>query len=76
MLLAAARDLGVRPRNAWMVGDKPLDVQTGRAFGCHTAWVGPPSWRKRFEADVHPWSPDVIADDLRKAAVAILKRTG
>ncbi|MGI0148308.1 MAG: HAD-IIIA family hydrolase, partial [Thermoplasmata archaeon] len=29
MLLAAARDLGVRPRTAWMVGDKPLDVQTG-----------------------------------------------
>jgi len=75
MLLAAARDLGARPKTAWMVGDKPLDVQTGRAFGCRSAWVGPPSWRKRFAADVRPWSPDVVADDLRKAAVAILKRT-
>jgi len=76
MLLAAARDLGVRPRIAWMVGDKPSDVETGRAFGCRTAWVGAPSWRKRFAAEVRPWSPDVIADDLRKAASAIVKRAG
>lgn len=74
MLLAAARDLGVRPRMAWMVGDKPLDVQTGRAFGCRTAWVGPKAWRKRFAAEVRPWSPDIVADDLQDAAVAIVKR--
>ena len=74
MLLAAARDLGVRPRSAWMVGDKPLDVQTGRAFGCRTVWVGPPSWRKRFAAEVLPWAPDVVANDLRTAAIAIVKR--
>ena len=74
MLLAAARDLGVRPGTAWMVGDKPLDVQTGRAFGCRTAWVGPPAWRRRFAADVRPWTPDIVADNLRKAAVAIVRR--
>lgn len=74
MLLAAARDLGVRPRTAWMVGDKPLDVQTGRAFGCRTAWVGPPAWRKRFTSEVRPWSPDVVADDLARAAIAIVGR--
>src|SRR2546427_298229 len=33
MLLAAARDLGARPRGAWMVGDKPSDVETGREVG-------------------------------------------
>jgi len=72
MLLAAARDLGVGPRNAWMVGDKPLDVQTGRAFGCRTAWVGPKAWRKRFAAEVRPWSPDVVADGLLEGARAIV----
>jgi D-glycero-D-manno-heptose 1,7-bisphosphate phosphatase len=72
MLLAAARDLGVRPRSAWMVGDKVLDVQTGRAFGCRTAWVGPPAWRKRFAEEMRAWSPDVVADDVRKAAAAIV----
>jgi len=73
MLLAAARDLGVRPRGAWMVGDKPLDVQTGRAFGCRTAWVGPKAWRKRFAREVRPWSPDVVADSLLDGARAIVR---
>ncbi|MCI4371236.1 MAG: HAD-IIIA family hydrolase [Thermoplasmata archaeon] len=74
MLLAAARDLGVRPRLAWMIGDKPLDVATGRAFGCRTAWVGSKAWRKRFAAEVRPWAPDIVADDLKRAAAAIVKR--
>lgn len=74
MLLAAARDLGVNPRTAWMVGDKSLDVQAGRAFGCRTAWVAPRGWRARFEAEVRPWHPDVIAGDLRGAAEAIAER--
>ena len=73
MLLAAARDLGVRPRGAWMVGDKPSDVETGRAFGCRTAWVGPKAWRKRFAAEVRPLSPDVVADGLLDAARAIVR---
>jgi len=73
MLLAAARDVGARPRSAWMVGDKPMDVQTGRAFGCRTAWVGPKAWRRRFAAEVRPWSPDVVADGLLEAARAIVR---
>ncbi len=72
MLLAAARDLGVNPRDAWMVGDKVLDVELGRAFGCRTAWVGPEEWRERFREDVRPWHPDVIADGLEAAAKRII----
>jgi len=74
MLLAAARDLGVNPRMAWMVGDKVLDIETGRAFGCRTAWVGPRTWRARFAHDMKPWSPEVVADDLLGAAEEILRR--
>jgi D-glycero-D-manno-heptose 1,7-bisphosphate phosphatase len=73
MLLAATRHLGVRPRDAWMVGDKPLDVQTGRAFGCRTAWVGSKAWRARFWDEVRPMAPDVVADTLRKAAEEIVR---
>src|SRR5438132_1695399 len=73
MLLAAARDLGVRPRTAWMVGDKPLDVQTGRAFGCRVAWVGPKAWRRRFAGEVRPCAPAVVADTLFAAASAIIR---
>ena len=72
MLLAAARDLGVDPRSAWMIGDKVLDVQAGRAFGCRTAWVGPPAWRDRFSDEIKPWDPDVVADDLLGASRMIL----
>jgi D-glycero-D-manno-heptose 1,7-bisphosphate phosphatase len=75
MLLAAARDLGVSPRMAWMVGDKVLDLETGRAFGCRVAWVGPQAWRARFEAEARTWHPDVVADDLAGAADAILRRS-
>lgn len=75
MLLAAARDLGAMPRTSWMVGDKPLDVQTGRAFGCRTAWVGLPTWRARFRDEMRRAVPDIVADDLRHAAEEIV-RTG
>ncbi len=71
MLLAAARDLGVNPREAWMVGDKVLDLELGRAFGCRVAWVGPKDWRERFSKDAAVWHPDVVADGLLAAAKKI-----
>ncbi len=74
MLLAAARDLGVTPRDAWMVGDKVLDVELGRAFGCRTAWVGPRQWRARFRLEIRPWHPDVVAESLQAAAKKIVSR--
>ena len=76
MLLAAARDLGVSPRRAWMVGDKVLDLELGRAFGCRVAWVGPREWRARFSREAAGWHPDVVADSLREAAQAMLRADG
>ena len=73
MLLAATRDLDVNPRTSWMIGDKVLDIQTGRAFGCRTAWIAPKPWRKRFAKDARPWRPEVVAEDLRAAAKAIVR---
>ncbi len=73
MLLAAARDLGVNPRTAWMVGDKVLDVELGRAFGCRVAWVGPKAWRARFADEAAAWHPDVVADSLGAAARRIVR---
>ncbi len=74
MMLAAARDLGVDPRQAWMVGDKVLDLEFGRAFGCRVAWVGPKEWRDRFAKEAAEWHPDVVADGLLEAARAIAGR--
>lgn len=36
MLLEAAKELKIDLSRSWMVGDKPLDVQAGRAAGCKT----------------------------------------
>ncbi len=76
MLLAAARDLGINPREAWMVGDKVLDLEFGRAFGCRVAWVGPKEWRARFAQEAAVWHPDVVADGLGAAAKAIVRAGG
>ena len=73
MLLAAARDLQVNPRMAWMVGDKLSDLEAGRGFGCRVAWVGPKAWRARFAKAARSWRPDVVADDLAEAASTIAK---
>jgi len=72
MLLAAARDLGVSPRQAWMVGDKVSDVVVGKHFGCWTIWIADERRVKRFEADAKKARPDATCTDLRAAAKVIL----
>lgn len=39
MLEEAAKALGIDPAKCWMVGDKPSDIQAGRAFGARTVQV-------------------------------------
>jgi D-glycero-D-manno-heptose 1,7-bisphosphate phosphatase len=57
MLLQAARDLGVDPADAAMVGDRDGDVEAGRAAGALTIGVGP------LARDVGPdhWAGDLSA---------------
>jgi histidinol-phosphate phosphatase family protein len=40
MILAAARDLELDPLASIMIGDKPSDIQAGRAAGCRTIAFG------------------------------------
>lgn len=39
MLVAAQRDLDLDLGRSWMIGDKPRDVEAGRAAGCRTVLV-------------------------------------
>ncbi|MDX2080487.1 MAG: HAD family hydrolase [Terrimicrobiaceae bacterium] len=39
MLEEAARDLGIDLGASWMVGDKAVDIEAGRAAGCRTILV-------------------------------------
>ena len=40
MIEHAARELGIDPRQSFMIGDKLSDVQAGHAAGCTTALLG------------------------------------
>ncbi len=58
---AALDPLGVRPEDAWMVGDGVQDVEAGRAAGCTTIAV-----RGGFASDerLRAARPDVLLDSL------------
>ena len=39
LILAATQHLGVDPRDCWMIGDSPSDVEAGQQAGCGTILV-------------------------------------
>ncbi|MFN3652491.1 MAG: D-glycero-alpha-D-manno-heptose-1,7-bisphosphate 7-phosphatase [Armatimonadota bacterium] len=61
MLRSAAAALGLDLPASWMVGDKPSDVEAGRAAGCRTVLIG----------EEEPGA-DFVAADLLAAARRIL----
>ena len=68
-LLDALQALGVRPEDALMVGDHPMDVATGQAAGTRTAALA--SGRTPL-AELARHNPDYLADDVA-ALVAMLQ---
>ena len=62
MLLRAAEELGIDLGRSYMVGDKDLDVEAGRAAGCTTILIG-----KDTKVDA-----DYIVGDFEGAVEAIL----
>lgn len=51
LLLACAR-LGIKPQQAWMVGDGSHDIEAGNAAGIPTVWI---SHGRQREFDAEPW---------------------
>ncbi len=65
----AAREHGFDPRASVMIGDKAIDIETGRRVGARTILVRTGYGRDtEARGDV---SPDLVADDLLEAADAI-----
>ncbi|MGB9734576.1 MAG: D-glycero-beta-D-manno-heptose 1,7-bisphosphate 7-phosphatase [Conexivisphaera sp.] len=62
MLLRAAEELGIDLGRSYMVGDKALDVEAGRAAGCTTVLVG----------DDPGAEPDYAVGDFAGAVDAVL----
>lgn len=74
MLLRAAADLHLDLSQSWMVGDRLLDMQAGRAAGCRCVLVrGVPA--HHLEEDFSSAPPEYRAADLRDAAQYIIAST-
>jgi D-glycero-D-manno-heptose 1,7-bisphosphate phosphatase len=71
MIRDAQRDLEIDLDDSWMVGDKKIDIETGKAAKMRTALVL--TGYGRSHKDGLEEHPDVIADDLAQAAAEILR---
>ena len=65
----AATDLGFDPAQSFVIGDKPCDIDLGRAVGAKTILVRSGYGRKFEQSNVV--APDFIVDDLVQAAVVL-----
>lgn len=68
MIEEAVRDLGIDLAKSWMVGDKGIDIECGRAAGCRTILV-----RTGYGALHAGSNPDFVADDVGHAVEIILQ---
>jgi D-glycero-D-manno-heptose 1,7-bisphosphate phosphatase len=69
LLEQATRELGFSPQESFVIGDKPTDVELGKAVGATTILVRT-GYGNATEADPNV-SPDFVADDLFAAAELI-----
>ncbi len=75
MLLRAAADLGLDLAQSWVVGDRLLDIEAGRAAGCRCVLVpGTPPHQPADDFSLTP--PDFRARDLPDAARLIIAHAG
>ncbi len=66
MIDEAIRDHGIDPQKSWFIGDKDIDIASGRAAGCRTILVLTGYGEKHRQS-----APDFIAADVT-AAIRII----
>lgn len=70
MIKAACEDFEIDLENSWMIGDKKLDVETGKNAGIRTAMVMTGYGRNHItQLD---WQPDIVAETLLDAVKRIV----
>jgi D-glycero-D-manno-heptose 1,7-bisphosphate phosphatase len=72
MVEDAARDLGIDPSQSWVVGDKWLDVNLGRAVGARSILVRTGWGSQQEQQRPHDQPVDAICDNLMAAVSVIL----
>lgn len=71
MIRAAAADFAIDLSNSWMIGDKKIDVETGRNAGMNTAMVM--TGYGRVHSRSLEFTPNVMAEDLLAAVREALR---
>jgi D-glycero-D-manno-heptose 1,7-bisphosphate phosphatase len=71
MLESAVKDFSIDLTNSWMIGDKKIDVETGRNAGSRTALVM--TGYGRSHANQLESTPDVLAENLLDAVREALR---
>ena len=76
MVEDAVRDLGIDPKQSWVIGDKWLDVQLGQRVGARSILVRT-GWGVLEEA-VRPdgQTVDAVCDTLAGAVAVVLHQDG
>jgi D-glycero-D-manno-heptose 1,7-bisphosphate phosphatase len=72
MVFQAAQELGISPDRSYMVGDNLTDIKAGQAAGCRTILLGKHKCETCHLMDQEGVRPDLIIENLLKAAQAIL----
>jgi len=71
MIEAALRDLEIDVENSWMIGDKKIDVETGRSAGMRTALVLT-GYGTQHKGSLEQL-PEIMEDDLGAAAAEVVR---
>jgi D-glycero-D-manno-heptose 1,7-bisphosphate phosphatase len=72
MIEAATRDFAIDMNGSWMIGDKKIDVETGKKAGTKTAMVMT-GYGLSHVKQLEDVTPDVLADDLLAAVREALR---
>ncbi|BBE42781.1 D-glycero-D-manno-heptose 1,7-bisphosphate phosphatase [Conexivisphaera calida] len=70
MLLRAAEELGIDLGRSYIVGDKELDVEAGRAAGCTTILVGnDPGIDADYVVEDFQWAVEAVFSDASRKGI-------
>jgi D-glycero-D-manno-heptose 1,7-bisphosphate phosphatase len=75
MIDAACRDHNIDRASSWMIGDKAIDVETGKNAGLRTSLVLTGYGRshlQQFGSELSHGVPDIVSENLNEASLEIV----
>jgi D-glycero-D-manno-heptose 1,7-bisphosphate phosphatase len=72
LILKAARELSIDPKNSYMIGDNLSDIKAGKAAGCRTILIGKQKCELCHMMHEEDAVPDFIIENLLQATELII----